>query len=142
MARKATIENLQPFKKGQSGNPNGRPKKLPEIDKLLADVLGEEIRLKCNHPACEQGRMPDGAECPKCDGGRKTKTNQTSAEAILRKLRAMAASGNIRAAEILLDRAYGRAKQAMEVNGELRHSTPSVTIQVLPPTVPTQGDGR
>ena len=39
MARKATIANLQPFKKGQSGNPNGRPKKLPEIDKLLADVL-------------------------------------------------------------------------------------------------------
>ena len=85
MARKATIENLQPFKKGQSGNPKGRPKKLPEIDKLLADVLGEE------------------------------KDGVTAADAILRKLRAMAASGNIRAAEILLDRAYGKAKQSTDL---------------------------
>jgi hypothetical protein len=85
VARKATIENLQPFKKGQSGNPNGRPKKLPELDKLLADVLGEE------------------------------KDGVTAADAILRKLRAMAAQGNIRAAEILLDRAYGKAKQSTDI---------------------------
>lgn len=80
----------QTFKKGQSGNPKGRPKKLPELDKLLADVLGEE------------------------------KDGVTAADAILRKLRAMAASGNIRAAEILLDRAYGKAKQSidMDVKGD------------------------
>ena len=74
------------FPKGKSGNPNGRPKKLPEIDKLLADVLGEE------------------------------KDGMTAADAILRKLRAMAAQGNIRAAEILLDRAYGKAKQNVSMD--------------------------
>lgn len=79
------IPNSKPFKKGQSGNPKGRPKKLPELDKLLADVLGEE------------------------------KDGVTAADAILRKLRAMAASGNIRAAEILLDRAYGKAKQTVDM---------------------------
>lgn len=72
------------FPKGQSGNPNGRPKKLPELDKLLADVLGEE------------------------------KDGITAIEAILKRLRSVAASGtspqSIRAAEILLDRAYGKAK--------------------------------
>lgn len=73
------------FPKGKSGNPNGRPKKLPEIDKLLADVLGEE------------------------------KDGVTAADVILRKLRAMAAQGNIRAAEILLDRAYGKAKQSTDI---------------------------
>ncbi len=73
------------FPKGKSGNPNGRPKKLPEIDKLLADVLGEE------------------------------KDGVTAADAILRKLRAMAAQGNLRAAEILLDRAYGKAKQSTDL---------------------------
>lgn len=76
------------FTKGKSGNPNGRPRKLPELDKLLADVLGEE------------------------------KNGITAAQAILSRLRAVAASGNgssaIRAAEILLDRAYGKARQPIE----------------------------
>lgn len=79
-------ENLKPFQKGNNANPNGRPKKLPEIDKLLADVLGEE------------------------------KDGLTAAEAILKALRAKASKGDIRAAEVLLDRAYGKAKQTLENN--------------------------
>jgi hypothetical protein len=85
-------ENIEPhkFKKGQSGNPNGRPKKLPELDKLLAEVLGDEQK------------------------------DMTAAEAILRKLRQMALAGNLRAAEILLDRGYGKPKQHTDItsNGE------------------------
>ena len=74
------------FKKGQTGNPNGRPRKLPELDKLLADVLGEE------------------------------KDGITAGEAILKALRAKATKGDVRAAEVLLDRAYGKAKQTMDAN--------------------------
>lgn len=73
------------FKKGESGNPNGRPRKLPELDKLLFDVLGEE------------------------------KDGISAAEAILKALRAKATKGDIRAAEVLLDRAYGKAKAYIEV---------------------------
>ena len=80
------IPNNKPFKKGESGNPNGRPKKLPELDKLLADVLGEE------------------------------KDGITAGEVILKALRAKAAKGDVRAAEVLLDRAYGKAKQTMDVS--------------------------
>jgi hypothetical protein len=80
------IPNSKPFKKGQSGNPNGRPKKLPELDKLLADVLGEE------------------------------KDGVTAAEVILKALRAKAAKGDIRAAEVLLDRAFGKAKQHLDLS--------------------------
>jgi hypothetical protein len=86
MAKRPTLENLKPFKKGESGNPNGRPKKLPELDKLLADVLGEE------------------------------KDGITAGEAILKALRAKASKGDVRAAEVLLDRAYGKAKQTMDVS--------------------------
>ena len=74
------------FKKGQTGNPNGRPRKLPQLDKLLADVLGEE------------------------------KDGITAGEAILKALRAKATKGDVRAAEVLLDRAYGKAKQTMDTN--------------------------
>ena len=83
--RKDIYKDAKPFQKGQSGNPNGRPKKLPELDKLLADVLGEE------------------------------KEGIAAAEAILKKLRQMAVSGNLRAAEILLDRAYGKPKQSTDM---------------------------
>jgi hypothetical protein len=81
-------ENIEPhkFKKGQSGNPNGRPRKLPELDKLLADVLGEE------------------------------KDGITAGEAILKAIRAKAAKGDVRAAELLLDRAYGKPKQSIDNN--------------------------
>lgn len=76
------------FKKGQSGNPNGRPKKLPHLDELLADVLSEESE-------------EDGMD---------------AAKAILVALRNKAMKGDIRAAEVLFDRAYGKAKQFIEQN--------------------------
>lgn len=78
------------FKKGKSGNPNGRPLKLPDLDILMAEVLGEE------------------------------KDGKTAAQAILAALRAKAAKGDIRAAEVLLNRAYGLPKQT--IDGNLTHS--------------------
>lgn len=79
-------KNIEPhkFKKGQTGNPKGRPRKLPELDKLLDNVLGEE------------------------------KDGLTAAEAILKALRLKATKGDVRAAELLLDRAYGKAKQTVD----------------------------
>jgi hypothetical protein len=83
----AKEDNLKSWKKGQSGNPKGRPKKLPHLEELLADILGED------------------------------KEGITAAEAILRALRAKATKGDIRAAEVLLERAYGKAKQGIELTG-------------------------
>jgi hypothetical protein len=79
-------ENIEKhkFKKGETGNPNGRPKKLPQLDALLDSVLGEE------------------------------KDGITAAEAILKALRMKASKGDVRAAEVLLDRAYGKPKQSIE----------------------------
>ena len=76
------------FKKGKSGNPKGRPPKLPKLDDLLAQILGEE------------------------------KDGQTATEAILKRIRLQAAQGNLKAAEILLDRAYGKAKLPIEHTGK------------------------
>lgn len=35
-------ENLKPFPKGTSGNPDGRPK-LPDLDELMAEALSDEV---------------------------------------------------------------------------------------------------
>ena len=73
------------FSKGQSGNPNGRPKKLPALDVIMANVMGKE------------------------------KDGITAAEAIIMKLREMATKGDIKAAQLLLDRGYGKAKQNIDI---------------------------
>ena len=85
---------IQPrWKKGQSGNPAGRPKKLPELRELLANVLGDE------------------------------KDGKTAAEAILMALRAKATKGDVRAAELLLDRAYGKSAVSVDLTGEVNVNT-------------------
>jgi len=83
------VPGRKPFVKGQSGNPNGQPRKLPGLDKLLAEVMGEE---------------KDGIE---------------AAKAILMALRAKATKGDVRAAEVLLDRAYGKVKDKIEHSGAM-----------------------
>lgn len=67
-------ENIEKhkWKKGQSGNPKGRPKKIPDLGTALALIMGEK------------------------------KDDITALEMILMKLRADAVKGNIRAAELLL----------------------------------------
>lgn len=80
--RGGKISPATEFKPGQSGNPNGRPKKLPELDKLLAEVLGQE---------------------PTGDG-------MTAAENILNAMYKQALKGDTKAAELLLNRAYGKPK--------------------------------
>jgi hypothetical protein len=112
MARKGgTPENLIPAKKGEVRNPTGRPKKLPNLDALLAEILGEE------------------------------KDGVTAADAILRRLRQMAANGNLRAAEILLDRAYGKAITRTEMSGPNGAPLTTNTTLLINLTDGTTADG-
>lgn len=76
-----------PFTKGDSRiNRKGRPIKLPDLDTLLAEILSEPIQ---------------GKEAMK---------------AILIALRKKALSGDVRAVELLLDRSYGKLRQARDID--------------------------
>lgn len=95
MAKKANnpnhMKNLKNFTKGDPRiNRKGAPKKLPELDVLLADLLSEE------------------------------KNGMTAATAVLKAMFAKALKGDVRAAEMLMDRAYGKAKQT--IDAEVNHS--------------------
>lgn len=81
-------EGAKPFGKGQTGNPNGRPKKLPKLDDLLSDILGSE------------------------------EDKDSEAHAILSRLVKDAKNGNTKAAEILLDRAYGKSHQSVDLTSK------------------------
>jgi len=62
--------------------------KMPDLSEAIAKILNEE------------------------------KDGKTALDAILAALRAKAAKGDVRAAQELLDRGYGRAKQSIDVSGE------------------------
>ena len=61
-------------------------RKLPDIKLLLEEVLGEQ------------------------------QNGMTAAEALMKKLRQMGTAGNLKAIEMLLDRAYGKPKQTVDTN--------------------------
>jgi hypothetical protein len=75
------------FKKGQSGNPNGRPK-MPNLKEAMAKILADE------------------------------KEGKTALDAILAAMRAKAAKGDVRAAEFLFDRGYGKPTQDINMKQE------------------------
>jgi hypothetical protein len=85
-------KNLKPFKKGQSGNPNGRPK-MPNLKEACAAVLADE------------------------------KDGMTALDAVLKALRNKAVKGDVRAAQELMDRAYGKATQAIDLNAQVNSKT-------------------
>jgi alkylation response protein AidB-like acyl-CoA dehydrogenase len=94
------------FKKGQSGNPKGRPK-LPDIREALAKVLAEE------------------------------KDGVTALEMTLRALRMKATRGDVRAAEALLDRAFGKAIQRTDItSGDKPIATPPISWITVPHVEP------
>lgn len=97
-------ENLKPFKKGydERRSKTGRPKKLPQLDVLLAEVLGD------------------------------TEEGKTHAQQILEALRRKAKSGDVKAAQLLLDRGYGKAKESLDIttNGE-NITQPKIQVEIL-----------
>ena len=78
-------ENLKPFKPGKDERRNLKGRPvLPDLKEVMAKVLGEE------------------------------KNKITAAEKIVEKMKKLAEAGNIKAAEFLFDRGYGKAVQFVE----------------------------
>lgn len=75
MPRKVPHSPSTQFKPGKSGNPNGQPRKLPGLDKLLGDI------------------------------------SDTDYEEVISAIFKRAKKGDVRAAELILNRAYGKPKE-------------------------------
>lgn len=103
MPRKGNIQNLKHFVKGDDSRRNlkGAPPKLPALDELLARVLSEE------------------------------QNGLSAMEAIIMMLRAKAAKGDLKAAEILLDRGYGKPKQSIDNRTELEIKSIVKVVEII-----------
>lgn len=114
------MKNLKPLAKGYDPRRNlkGVPPKLPQLDVLLAKVLGEE----------DQHGL-------------------SGAERILNALQEKAEKGDHRCAEILMDRGFGKVKQPIEQSGDAAVNqtiTHQVVInrQIIAPGQVDESDGN
>ena len=84
-------QNLKPFKEGKDERRNTKGRpKMPDLSEAIAKILNDE------------------------------KDGITALDAILAALRAKAAKGDVRAAQELLDRGYGKSKQVIESDNKVK----------------------
>lgn len=97
----ANEDNLIPYKKGTSGNPNGRPKGVPNSKTRLLRLL--QLVTKTKNPVTGE------------------EEEFTIAEQLDMKIIAKAMKGDIKAYQEVLDRLEGKPKQSteLEVSGGL-----------------------
>ena len=98
-------ENLRNFKKGQSGNPKGRPPIVKDLREFIKEKLA--------------GETTSGS-------------GVTKLEAITTKLLHMANSGNMKAMELALAYGYGKPREDKSIDFNIRNEIPLVQI-MLPP---------
>ncbi len=131
----AITQNLNPFPKGKSGNPKGRPKKsvaatLSALEAAgHAEVTAEQVRATMgrmlNLPREELVKMGNDTGAPIMD-------------ALI--ARALAGKDGWQALSDILDRAHGKAKQQVDLSGAGAIPVPTVTV-VVQAVNPNGGQG-
>lgn len=112
MKKGKNIENLTPFKKGQTGNPNGRPKKL--ITKLTQQLQSEGYEQATPGSIVNIIEYVLALPQEKLVELGKDETQPMSVRIIIRQL--LGAKG-FDALSAILDRAHGKARQQLEHTG-------------------------
>lgn len=103
-ARQKSNANLKPYKKGESGNPKGRPKGLLDFNtrvNIAIDRLANEFVKQHNNKHKDKITLDD----------------VDIMGDVFAQLVNKARSGDLKAVDSLLDRAYGKATQPVEVGG-------------------------
>lgn len=110
----ANEDNLIPFKKGQSGNPKGRPKKwvstLTDSGYKMSEVRDCILAMM----AMNMEELKDAFENPNA-----TALEKTVAGAIRKSI----TKGSLYSMETLMDRVFGKPKETVDSHVEIKDTT-------------------
>ena len=106
----AGSKNLKPFKKGQSGNPNGRPRKGVSAVLSALEAAGHD-EVTAEQVRATMGRMLNLPRAELLKMG-KDEANTPIMDALI--ARALVGKDGWSALNDMLDRAHGRARQAID----------------------------
>lgn len=125
----ANEENLIPYKKGQSGNPNGRPKK---IENVLKDVFLSEYNVKLSKSQTEE-IIKNILSKSRSELIELAKNDDLPfwVSMIAKKATRDYERGSIHLLELLFDRVYGKPKETVDQNIEAK--TINVTLNLENP---------
>lgn len=127
---------LTPYKKGQSGNPYGPPKKL--TSQVLADLKAagyERVGPSSVTEASEQLiGVPESVLRSIAKDTEQPVFMRILAETLLKK------KGRFEAVNVVMDRAHGKAKQQVDLSGAGAIPVPTVTV-VVQAVTPNGGQG-
>lgn len=121
------VDNLQPFKPGESGNPNGRPRKM--VSQVLKDLDDAGIE----HVTKEQvrGAIEVLLNCQKDDLMQyaNDESHSTLIRIVARHL--IKAGDNERLFNMLLDRAFGRPDSSVDLTSSDGSMSPPSSLKDL-----------
>jgi hypothetical protein len=129
MTRPNPIPGSTPWKKGQSGNPKGRPRKLLRSLVLELKNAGyeradgltvvEAFEVMLNLPEEEVKKLVADSSMP-------------MSVRIVGK--SMLSPKGFEVVQTMMDRAHGKAKQQVDMAATVTSDTPTIIVQVMPPS--------
>lgn len=113
-------DNLIPFKKGESGNPNGRPKKFTTLLKGVGYKQSEINDTIQNMLGMDMEQLKDIVQSDDT-----TILEKTIANALYRSFR----KGSLYSIDTLLTRVYGKPKEQIQLEGSLNLT--GIEVQII-----------
>lgn len=103
------IDNLKPFRPGQSGNPKGRPKGTVGLTNILREALNNSKYSVVEGELLNDENEPTGTMV-------KIRAKYPTVKNIVSTVLNLAKNGNMRAIEFIFDRIEGKPSQNINTN--------------------------